>query len=180
MRKNFNEYSTVMDMINNGFTIKSYQTTTKIMNSYDDWSLNTERKYSHGLAELNLLIKYYSGLGLKPAKIKELIKELWINYNPTCDFKIIDDMIKKIRKRKDYKLIEIDEINIPLSIFNWIKQTCEELLIDEIKREKIDNTELAKVLFTIYCWAELQKIYKEYGAEYICLDTLAKLKKSSL
>lgn len=179
MRKNFNELSTVKDMIENGFTMKSYEVPTKFLTGSEDISYSLERKYSHGVAELNLLIKYYSGLGMRPKKIKEIIKTLWVNYNPVHDYKIIDTMIKKIRTKKDYKLIEIEKVEIPKSIINWIKDMCELIEIDELRREKIDKIELSKILFTIYVWRTLQNEYKEYGIDYIYLDNLAKLKKAA-
>ena len=42
-------------------------------------------------------------------EIKDEIKKLWVNYNPysSDDIKMLDNMIKNVRKSKDYDLIEV-------------------------------------------------------------------------
>lgn len=179
MKKNFNEITTVKEMIENGFTVSHYEAPTKLLCGNEDVSDVMEREYTHGLAELNLLIKYFCGMGLKPKRIKELVKDLWINYNPIYDYKLIDNMVSRIKRKKDFKLIEIEKLEIPESILDWINQLVDSLNIDEIRREKVDKIEIKKTLFTLYSWYELQKLYKEKGAEYICFDNFAKLKKAS-
>lgn len=179
MKKNFKEITTVKDMIANGFTVAHYEAPTCLLCGSEDISSVMKREYTHGLAELNLLIKYCCGLGMKPKKIKELIQDLWINYNPIYDYKVIDNMITRIKRKKDFKLIEVEEINIPEPIFDWLNNLVNNIQIDEIRREAISKSEIVKTLFTLYIWYELQKTYKEYGWDYICFDNFAKLKKAS-
>ena len=44
-----------------------------------------DNNYRQGLADINLLIKYYDIQGLKPKAIRSEIERLWVNYNQWVD-----------------------------------------------------------------------------------------------
>lgn len=85
----------------------------------DNW--NPTVHYSYGLADLALLIKWFSAQGMKPKKIKEEIIKLWLNYDPLVDFDILNKMITRIRAKKDYELIEVVGVSLSSDAMQWFK-----------------------------------------------------------
>lgn len=105
MRKILNEQQIVDNILSTGLYIETYDKCDYLAtNNY-----NPTKHYAGGCAELGLLIKHFSSKGLKPKEIKDEIKKLWVNYNPysSDDIKMLDNMIKNVRKSKDYDLIEV-------------------------------------------------------------------------
>ena len=163
MKKELREQSRVQALLKDGFVINYYVKNDCLATNTDSW--NPTIHYSYGMADLALLIKYFSGQGLKPKKIKEEIIKLWLNYNPLVDFDKLNKMILKIRKKKDYKLIEVNNIIISDETMQWFKNLGL-------------SHEVTKLFFTLYVWAKIQEQYKEYP-ECICLDNAMRLLKRS-
>ena len=105
MRKILNEQQIVDNILSTGLYIETYDKCDYLATN----NFNPTKHYAGGCAELSLLIKHFSAQGLKPKEIKEEIKKLWVNYNPysSDDIKMLENMIKNVRKSKDYDLIEV-------------------------------------------------------------------------
>lgn len=170
MRKILNEQQIVDNILSTGLYIETYDKCDYLAtNNY-----NPTKHYAGGCAELGLLIKHFSSKGLKPKEIKDEIKKLWVNYNPysSDDIKMLDNMIKNVRKSKDYDLIEVTQVEIPTSALEWFKSLIG--TVPEPKNEawsgETMTVEHVKVMFTLWVWAKIQEQYKEHGIATIYMD----------
>ena len=155
MKKQLKEQSRVQQLLKDGLVINYYVSNDCLATNTDSW--NPTVHYSYGLADLALLIKWFSRQGLKPKKIKEEIIKLWLNYDPLVDFDILNKMITRIRAKKDYELIEVVGVSLSSDAMQWFKD------------QDLDN-EAVKLAFTFYVWAKIQEQYKEFGATTIFGD----------
>ena len=155
MKKQLKEQSRVQQLLKDGLVINYYVSNDCLATNTDSW--NPTVHYSYGLADLALLIKWFSGQGLKPKKIKEEIIKLWYNYDPLVDFDILNKMITRIRAKKDYELIEIVGVSLSSDAMQWFRD-------QDLSHEAI------KLAFTFYVWAKIQEQYKEFGATTIFGD----------
>ena len=155
MKKQLKEQSRVQQLLKDGLVINYYVSNDCLATNTDSW--NPTVHYSYGLADLALLIKWFSGQGLKPKKIKEEIIKLWYNYDPLVDFDILNKMITRIRAKKDYELIEIVGVSLSSDAMQWFRD-------QDLSHEAI------KQAFTFYVWAKIQEQYKEFGATTIFGD----------
>ena len=117
------------------------------------------------MADLALLIKWFSAQGLKPKKIKEEIIKLWYNYDPLVDYDILNKMIKRVRNVKKYELIEVNNVVVSDATMQWFKE-------QDLSHEAV------KLLFTLFVWYKIQEQYREHP-ECICLDNAMTLLKRS-
>ena len=161
MKKQLKEQSRVQQLLKDGLVINYYVSNDCLATNTDSW--NPTVHYSYGLADLALLIKWFSAQGLKPKKIKEEIIKLWYNYDPLVDFDILNKMIIRIRARKDYKLIEVNNVVVSDATMQWFKE-------QDLSHEAV------KLLFTLFVWYKIQAQYKEHP-ECICLDNAMTLLK---
>ena len=155
MKKQLKEQSRVQELLKDGLVINYYVSNDCLATNTDSW--NPTVHYSYGLADLALLIKWFSRQGLKPKKIKEEIIKLWYNYDPLVDFDILNKMITRIRAKKDYELIEIVGVSLSSDAMQWFRD-------QDLSHEAI------KLAFTFYVWAKIQEQYKEFGATTIFGD----------
>lgn len=155
MKKQLKEQSRVKQLLKDGLVINYYVSNDCLATNTDSW--NPTVHYSYGLADLALLIKWFSGQGLKPKKIKEEIIKLWYNYDPLVDFDILNKMITRIRAKKDYELIEVVGVSLSSDAMQWFKD-------QDLGHEAV------KLAFTFYVWAKIQEQYKEFGATTIFGD----------
>ena len=180
MKKQLKEKSRVQELLKDGLVINYYVSNDCLATNTDNW--NPTVHYSYGLADLALLIKWFSAQGLKPKKIKEEIIKLWYNYDPLVDFDILNKMIRRVRNKKNYELIEIEHILVPKSALEWFKRligTVPDVCNDAWAGEKI-TVEHVKVMFTLWIWAKAQEQYKKYGITTIYMDNAqTKLKRES-
>ena len=163
MKKQLKEQSRVKQLLKDGLVINYYVSNDCLATNTDSW--NPTVHYSYGLADLALLIKWFSLQGLKPKKIKQEIIKLWYNYDPLVDFDILNKMIIRIRARKDYKLIEVNNVVVSDATMQWFKE-------QDLSHEAV------KLLFTLFVWYKIQAQYKEHP-ECICLDNAMTLLKRS-
>ena len=161
MKKQLKEQSRAQQLLKDGLVINYYVSNDCLATNTDSW--NPTVHYSYGLADLALLIKWFSLQGLKPKKIKEEIIKLWYNYDPLVDFDILNKMIIRIRARKDYKLIEVNNVVVSDATMQWFKE-------QDLSHEAV------KLLFTLFVWYKIQAQYKEHP-ECICLDNAMTLLK---
>lgn len=81
-------------------------------------------------------------------------------------------MIKNIRNKKDYNLIEVNQVLVSKSALDWFQNLIG--TIPETKNEAWANetmtVEHVKVMFTLWIWVKIQKQYKEYGITTIYMD----------
>ena len=68
---------------------------------------------------------------------------MWYNYDPLVDFDILNKMIIRIRARKDYKLIEVNNVVVSDATMQWFKE-------QDLSHEAI------KLLFTLFVWYKIQ------------------------
>ena len=155
MKKQLKEQSRVQQLLKDGLVINYYVSNDCLATNSDSW--NPTVHYSYGLADLALLIKWFSRQGLKPKKIKEEIIKLWYNYDPLVDFDILNKMITRIRAKKDYELIEVVGVSLSSDAMQWF-------------RDQDLGHEAVKLAFTFYVWAKIQEQYKEFGATTIFGD----------
>ena len=155
MKKQLKEQSRVQELLKDGLVINYYVSNDCLATNTDSW--NPTVHYSYGLADLALLIKWFSRQGLKPKKIKEEIIKLWYNYDPLVDFDILNKMITRIRAKKDYELIEVVGVSLSSDAMQWF-------------RDQDLGHEAVKLAFTFYVWAKIQEQYKEFGATTIFGD----------
>lgn len=155
MKKQLKEQSRVQQLLKDGLVINYYVSNDCLATNTDSW--NPTVHYSYGLADLALLIKWFSAQGLKPKKIKEEIIKLWYNYDPLVDFDILNKMITRIRAKKDYELIEVVGVSLSSDAMQWF-------------RDQDLGHEAVKLAFTFYVWAKIQEQYKEFGATTIFGD----------
>ena len=155
MKKQLKEQSRVQQLLKDGLVINYYVSNDCLATNTDSW--NPTVHYSYGLADLALLIKWFSRQGLKPKKIKEEIIKLWYNYDPLVDFDILNKMITRIRAKKDYELIEVVGVSLSSDAMQWF-------------RDQDLGHEAVKLAFTFYVWAKIQEQYKEFGATTIFGD----------
>ena len=155
MKKQLKEQSRVQQLLKDGLVINYYVSNDCLATNTDSW--NPTVHYSYGLADLALLIKWFSRQGLKPKKIKEEIIKLWYNYDPLVDFDILNKMITRIRAKKDYELIEVVGVSLSSDAMQWFKD-------QDLGHEAV------KLAFTFYVWAKIQEQYKEFGATTIFGD----------
>ena len=155
MKKQLKEQSRVQELLKDGLVINYYVSNDCLSTNTDSW--NPTVHYSYGLADLALLIKWFSAQGLKPKKIKEEIIKLWYNYDPLVDFDILNKMITRIRAKKDYELIEVVGVSLSSDAMQWF-------------RDQDLGHEAVKLAFTFYVWAKIQEQYKEFGATTIFGD----------
>ena len=163
MKKQLKEQSRVQQLLNDGLVINYYVSNDCLATNTDNW--NPTVHYSYGLADLALLIKWFSAQGLKPKKIKEEIIKLWYNYDPLVDYDILNKMIKRVRNVKKYELIEVNNVVVSDATMQWFKE-------QDLSHEAI------KLLFTLFVWYKIQAQYKEHP-ECICLDNAMTLLKRS-
>lgn len=163
MKKQLKEQSRVQQLLNDGLVINYYVSNDCLATNTDNW--NPTVHYSYGLADLALLIKWFSAQGLKPKKIKEEIIKLWYNYDPLVDYDILNKMIKRVRNVKKYELIEVNNVVVSDATMQWF-------------REQDLSHEAVKLLFTLFVWYKIQAQYKEHP-ECICLDNAMTLLKRS-
>ena len=155
MKKQLKEQSRVQELLKDGLVINYYVSNDCLATNTDSW--NPTVHYSYGLADLALLIKWFSAQGLKPKKIKEEIIKLWYNYDPLVDFDILNKMITRIRAKKDYELIEVVGVSLSSDAMQWF-------------RDQDLGHEAVKLAFTFYVWAKIQEQYKKFGATTIFGD----------
>lgn len=155
MKKQLKEQSRVQELLKDGLVINYYVSNDCLATNTDSW--NPTVHYSYGLADLALLIKWFSAQGMKPKKIKEEIIKLWYNYDPLVDFDILNKMITRIRAKKDYELIEVVGVSLSSDAMQWFKD-------QDLGHEAV------KLAFTFYVWAKIQEQYKEFGATTIFGD----------
>ena len=155
MKKQLKEQSRVQQLLKDGLVINYYVSNDCLATNSDSW--NPTVHYSYGLADLALLIKWFSRQGLKPKKIKEETIKLWYNYDPLVDFDILNKMITRIRAKKDYELIEVVGVSLSSDAMQWF-------------RDQDLGHEAVKLAFTFYVWAKIQEQYKEFGATTIFGD----------
>lgn len=155
MKKQLKEQSRVKQLLKDGLVINYYVSNDCLATNSDSW--NPTVHYSYGLADLALLIKWFSRQGLKPKRIKEEIIKLWLNYDPLVDFQILNKMITRIRAKKDYELIEVVGVSLSSDAMQWFKD-------QDLGHEAV------KLAFTFYVWAKIQEQYKEFGATTIFGD----------
>ena len=163
MKKQLKEQSRVQQLLNDGLVINYYVSNDCLATNTDNW--NPTIHYSYGLADLALLIKWFSRQGLKPKKIKEEIIKLWYNYDPLVDYDILNKMIKRVRNVKKYELIEVNNVVVSDATMQWFK-------------EQDLSHEATKLLFTLFVWYKIQEQYREHP-ECICLDNAMTLLKRS-
>lgn len=163
MKKQLKEKSRVQQLLNDGLVINYYVSNDCLATNTDNW--NPTVHYSYGLADLALLIKWFSAQGLKPKKIKEEIIKLWYNYDPLVDYDILNKMIKRVRNVKKYELIEVNNVVVSDATMQWF-------------REQDLSHEATKLLFTLFVWYKIQEQYREHP-ECICLDNAMTLLKRS-
>ena len=163
MKKQLKEQSRVQQLLNDGLVINYYVSNDCLATNTDNWKPTVH--YSYGLADLALLIKWFSAQGLKPKKIKEEIIKLWYNYNPLVDYDILNKMIKRVRNVKKYELIEVNNVVISDATMQWF-------------REQDLSHEATKLFFTLFVWYKIQAQYREHP-ECICLDNAMTLLKRS-
>ena len=163
MKKQLKEQSRVQQLLNDGLVINYYVSNDCLATNTDNWKPTVH--YSYGLADLALLIKWFSAQGLKPKKIKEEIIKLWYNYNPLVDYDILNKMIKRVRNVKKYELIEVNNVVVSDATMQWF-------------REQDLSHEAVKLLFTLFVWYKIQEQYREHP-ECICLDNAMTLLKRS-
>lgn len=163
MKKQLKEQSRVQELLKDGLVINYYVSNDCVATNSDNW--NPTVHYSYGLADLALLIKWFSAQGLKPKKIKEEIIKLWYNYDPLVDYIILNKMIKRVRNVKNYELIEVNNVVVSDATMQWF-------------REQNLSHEATKLLFTLFVWYKIQAQYKEHP-ECICLDNAMTLLKRS-
>ena len=164
MKKQLKEQSRVQQLLKDGLVINYYVKNDCLATNTDSW--NPTVHYSYGLAELALLIKWFSRQGLKPKKIKEEIIKLWLNYDPLVDYKILNKMIVKIRNKKDYDLVEIEKVTIGSDTMQWFRDL--EL-----------SDEATKLFFTLYIWAKIQEQYREHPEKIYLDNSERRLKRSA-
>ena len=163
MKKQLKEQSRVQQLLNDGLVINYYVSNDCLATNTDNWKPTVH--YSYGLADLALLIKWFSAQGLKPKKIKEEIIKLWYNYDPLVDYDILNKMIKRVRNVKKYELIEVNNVVVSDATMQWFK-------------EQDLSHEATKLLFTLFVWYKIQEQYREHP-ECICLDNAMTLLKRS-
>lgn len=163
MKKQLKEQSRVKQLLNDGLVINYYVSNDCLATNTDNWKPTVH--YSYGLADLALLIKWFSAQGLKPKKIKEEIIKLWYNYDPLVDYDILNKMIKRVRNVKKYELIEVNKVVVSDATMQWF-------------REQDLSHEAVKLLFTLFVWYKIQAQYREHP-ECICLDNAMTLLKRS-
>lgn len=163
MKKQLKEQSRVQELLKDGLVINYYVSNDCLATNTDNW--NPTVHYSYGLADLALLIKWFSAQGLKPKKIKEEIIKLWHNYDQLVDYDILNKMIKRVRNVKNYKLIEVNNVVVSDATMQWF-------------REQDLSHEAIKLLFTLFVWYKIQAQYREHP-ECICLDNAMTLLKRS-
>lgn len=164
MKKQLKEQSRVQQLLKDGLVINYYVKNDCLATNTDSW--NPTVHYSYGLADLALLIKWFSRQGLKPKKIKEEIIKLWYNYDPLVDFDILNKMIVKIRNKKDYDLVEIEKVTIGSDTMQWFRDL--EL-----------SDEATKLFFTLYIWAKIQEQYREHPEKIYLDNSERRLKRSA-
>ena len=163
MKKQLKEQSRVQQLLKDGLVINYYVSNDCLATNTDNWKPTVH--YSYGLADLALLIKWFSAQGLKPKKIKEEIIKLWYNYDPLVDYDILNKMIKRVRNVKKYELIEVNNVVVSDATMQWFK-------------EQDLSHEATKLLFTLFVWYKIQEQYREHP-ECICLDNAMTLLKRS-
>ena len=163
MKKQLKEQSRVQQLLKDGLVINYYISNDCLATNTDNWKPTVH--YSYGLADLALLIKWFSAQGLKPKKIKEEIIKLWYNYDPLVDYDILNKMIKRVRNVKKYELIEVNNVVVSDATMQWFKE-------QDLSHEAI------KLLFTLFVWYKIQEQYREHP-ECICLDNAMTLLKRS-
>lgn len=163
MKKQLKEQSRVQELLKDGLVINYYVSNDCLVTNSDNWKPTVH--YSYGLADLALLIKWFSAQGFKPKKIKEEIIKLWYNYDPLVDYDILNKMIKRVRNVKNYKLIEVNKVVVSDATMQWFK-------------EQDLSHEATKLLFTLFVWYKIQEQYREHP-ECICLDNAMTLLKRS-
>ena len=163
MKKQLKEQSRVQQLLNDGLVINYYVSNDCLATNTDNWKPTVH--YSYGLADLALLIKWFSAQGLKPKKIKEEIIKLWYNYDPLVDYDILNKMIRRVRNRKNYELIEVNNVVVSDATMQWFKE-------QDLSHESV------KLLFTLFVWYKIQEQYREHP-ECICLDNAMTLLKRS-
>lgn len=164
MKKELREQSRVQALLKDGFVVDYYYKNDCLATNTDSW--NPTVHYSYGLADLALLIKWFSAQGLKPKKIKEEIIKLWLNYNPLVDYDKLNKMILRIRNKKDYDLVEIEKVTIGSDTMQWF-------------RDLGLSDEATKLFFTMYVWAKIQEQYREHPEKIYLDNSERRLKRSA-
>ena len=100
-------------------------------------------------------------------KLKEKMEKYVVGYNEYKYYKITDNILKRYWKIEE-PFREINQIDIPIKVLDWFYEN------NDLKiKEK-------KVLFTLYCWAQLQKQAGIEFYKYINLNRfMARFKKEA-
>ena len=188
MRKEYHESQKVEELMKYGFWMNAHweRKSTVVNGNFRDKSTYMEYTYRAGVADVRLLVKYFSGLGWKPKAIKQKISELWVNYNPYVDFKFLNRTIESIRRKKDYNLVDIESVKVSKEAMDWFAQmmaTDSDEWNNPLPKARVaisDRSEgllgfgACKLMFVYYIWVLIQFQYKKGNPRWINMDNTKK------
>lgn len=172
MRKNIKEITRVNEILEEGL----YVSRVTISGTKDKY---LPEKYYVGISDLILMIKYFSGLGYKPKRVREEIINLWVNYDEFVDYKVLDKYIRKVRATKDYALHEVEPIKVSRECIDYFANLINfDYDTRTINGRTFTGTtaltrpitkSVVKLMFTLYIWSQIQKQFgvENYKSVYI-------------
>lgn len=177
MRKEYHESQKVEELMKYGVWVNKTRESNGLAGNYSRATFNNN--YRQGLADINLLIKYYDIQGLKPKAIRSEIERLWVNYNQWVDGPWLTQQIAKVRKRKDKYMVDIESVKVSKEALDWFAQM---MLTDSDEwNNPIPNARVAisersegllgfgacKLMFVYYIWVLIQSQYKKSNPAWV-------------
>lgn len=187
MRKEYHESQKVEELLETGVYVFKTRESQGLATHYN--KVKFENKYRKGLADLNLLIKYFDNQGLKPKAIRAEIERLWVNYS-FLDGPWLTKHIIAIRKREKKELIDIKPVFIGQDTLDWFKEmihkTSDEWIAEGNEtngiRERSEGEfgiERTKCLFQLYIWSLIQRQYSKYPNNIYLSGNRPRLKREA-
>ncbi len=188
MRKEYHESQKVEEIMKYGFWVNKTKESNGLAGNFMRAKFNN--MYRKGLADLNLMIKYFDIQGLKPKAIRTEIERLWVNFNEYIDGPWLTKQIQKIRKKGNKQMIDVEPVFIGQDTLNWFKEmihkTSDEWIAEGNETNSISERsegefgiERTKCLFQLYVWSLIQRQYSKYPNNIYLSGNRPRLKREA-